>query len=208
MHLDGKLRHPVDAEAWKKMDALYPHFSSENSYIRLGIAADGFNPFRSMNINHSTWPIVLINYNLPHWLCMKPENLILSTLISGPESPKNSIDVYMQPLIAELKELWDEGVETYDASTNQTFNLRASLLWTISDFPGYAMLSGWSTEGYLGCPVCNYETSSQYLKYSKKVCYMNHRKFLDPGHKWRFDKIGSMVKSSWGSLLKFYLERT
>ena len=20
------------------------------------------------------------------------------------------------------------------------------------------------------------------------MCYMNHRKFLDPGHKWRFDK--------------------
>ncbi|XP_074351757.1 uncharacterized protein LOC141690898 [Apium graveolens] len=50
------------------------------------------------------------------------------------------------------------------------------------------MLSGWSTKGKLACPICNYETSSKYLKHSKKVCYMNHRKFLDPNHKWRSDK--------------------
>ncbi|XP_074373767.1 uncharacterized protein LOC141714130 [Apium graveolens] len=47
---------------------------------------------------------------------MKPENLILSTLIPGPVYPGNEIDVYMQPLIAELKELWAVGIETYDAS--------------------------------------------------------------------------------------------
>ncbi|KAL8122118.1 hypothetical protein AgCh_018747 [Apium graveolens] len=103
------------------------------------------------------------------------------------DSPKNSIDVFMQPLIAELKELWEVGVNTYDALADEDFNLRARVLWTISDFPGYAMLSGWSTKGKLGCPVCHYETSSLYLKYSKKMCYMNHRKFLPSAHKWRMD---------------------
>lgn len=170
------------------MDTNYPDFSSEIRNVSLGVAADGFNPYRSMNLSHSTWPIVLVNYNLPPWLCMKQENLILSTLISGPDSPKNSIDVFMQPLIAELKELWEVGVETYDSNTDQDFVLRARVLWTISDFPGYAMLSGWSTKGRLGCPVCHYETSSDYLKHSRKMCYMNHRKFLDPAHKWRRDK--------------------
>ena len=97
---DGKLRHPADGVAWKMMDARYPDFSSENRNVRLGLASDGFNPYRSMNSSYSTWPIVLVNYNLPPWLCMKQENLILSTLISGPDSPKNSIDVHMQLLIA------------------------------------------------------------------------------------------------------------
>ena len=119
---------------------------------------------------------------------MKQENLILSTLISGPDSPSNSIDVYMQPLIAELKELWEIGVQTYDSITNQNFNLRAAVLWTISDFPGYTMMSVWSTKGKLACPVCHYETCSQYLKHSRKMCYMHHRRFLDPSHKWRMDK--------------------
>ncbi|KAL8119767.1 hypothetical protein AgCh_017031 [Apium graveolens] len=92
------------------------------------------------------------------------------------------------PLIEELKELWETGVETYDAATNQVFMLCASVQWTISDFPGYTMLLGWSTKGKLACPVCHYETSLMYLKYSKKVWYMNHRKFLDTNHKWRSEK--------------------
>lgn len=141
-----------------------------------------------MTTSYSTWPIILVNYNLPPWLCMKPENLILSTIILDPESPKNNIDIFMQPLIEELKELWDIGIETYGAFTNQNFRLRTSVLWTISDFPGYAMLSGWRTKGKFSCPKCHYETSSMYLKHSKKMCYMNHRKFLVPEHKWRFDK--------------------
>ncbi|XP_071741395.1 uncharacterized protein [Rutidosis leptorrhynchoides] len=45
-------------------------------------------------------------------------------------SHSNNIDVYMQPLVDELKELWDTGVNTYDASTKSYFTLRASLLWT------------------------------------------------------------------------------
>ncbi|KAL6584538.1 hypothetical protein OROMI_003827 [Orobanche minor] len=185
---DEKLRHPADGQGWKSMNAKYPDFATEIRNVRLGLAADGFNPYCSMNSTHSTWPVVLVNYNLPPWLIMKSENLILSTLIPGPNYPGNEIDVYMQPLVAELKELWAYGVETYDAKCDSTFKLQASLLWTISDFPGYALLSGWSTKGKLACPSCHYETSSIYLKHSKKVVYLNHRKFLPPDHKWRSDK--------------------
>lgn len=95
----------------------------------------------------------------------------------------------MQPLIAELKELWDVGVETYDTLYGNTFTLRVSLLWTMSDFSGYGVLSGWSIKGKLACPVCHYCTSSIYLKHSRKVCYMNYWKFLPPGHKLRYDTL-------------------
>ena len=78
---------------------------------------------------------------------MKSKYSILSLLIPWPRSPGNDIDVYLQLLIDELKLLWNSGVETYDASRNQTFQMRAALMWTISDFPSYAMLSGWSTKG-------------------------------------------------------------
>ena len=91
---------------------------------------------------------------------------MLSLLIPGPKSPGNDIDIYLEPLVEELKVLWDLGVETYDASSNQTFQMRAALLWTISDFSAYAMLSGWSTKGKLACPCCNYRTCSTYLKHS------------------------------------------
>jgi hypothetical protein len=67
-------------------------------------------------------------------------------LIPGPKSPRMDIDVYLRPLILELKELWNNGVKTRDAGTKKNFRLCAILLWTINDLPAYAMLSGWSTK--------------------------------------------------------------
>ncbi|XP_020262677.1 uncharacterized protein LOC109838663 [Asparagus officinalis] len=185
---DGILRHPADGKAWKDFDEKHPEFALDPRNVRLGLSSDGFNPFRTMSIAHSTWPVILINYNLPPWMCLKAEYFMLSLLIPGPQSPGNNIDIYLQPLIDELKELWEVGLLTYDASIKQSFKLRVALLWTVSDFPGYAMLSGWSTKGRLACPYCNYSTCSEYLKYSKKMCYMDHRRFLKDDHPWRFNK--------------------
>nr|GEU58591.1 hypothetical protein [Tanacetum cinerariifolium] len=51
------------------------------------------------------------------------------------------IDVYLRPLIDDLKELWAlKGVETIDIATGQTFNMRAIVLWTINDFPARSSL--------------------------------------------------------------------
>ncbi|XP_059279095.1 uncharacterized protein LOC132033211 [Lycium ferocissimum] len=165
---DGIMRHPADSVAWKTLDELHPSFATEPRNVRLGLASDGFQPFKSSKTPYSIWPVVLIPYNLPPWLCMKQENFILSMLIPGPESPGDAIDVYLQPLIEELKELWETGVETFDASTRQNFMLHASLLWTINDFPAYTNLSGWSTKGKLACPCCNKETLSIRLENGKK----------------------------------------
>ena len=73
---------------------------------------------------------------------MKRSSLILSLVIPGPTSPGIAIDVYLQPLVEELRELWDVGVESFDASSNTRFQLRVALMWTINDFPAYADISG------------------------------------------------------------------
>lgn len=109
-------------------------------------------------------------------------------IIPGPKSPGNDINVYLQPLIEELKQLWEHGVETYDASLEQNFRLHAAILWTINDFSAYAVLSGWSTKGKLACPSCHKDTSSYRLKYGQKECYLCHRRFLKSDHKWRKNK--------------------
>ena len=63
-------------------------------------------------------------YNLPPSMCMKQPNMILSLLIP----PGQNFDVYLQPLIEELQELWKVGVVTYDALTQETFKMRAAVL--------------------------------------------------------------------------------
>ena len=104
-----------------------------------------------MNTTYSTWHVVLIPYNLPPWVCMKPSSFILSLIIPGKSSPGINIDVFLQPLIHELKLLWD-GVVVFNAYSNEYFNMRAVRRCTINDFPAYAILSGWSTKGYKACP--------------------------------------------------------
>ena len=114
---------------------------------------------------------------------MKPQSLILSILILGPSSPGEDIDVYMRPLLDELKELWVNGVETRDAYNSTLFNMRAAILWTINDYPDYTMMSGWSTKRYKACPTCNEETPSVGIR--SKIAYIGHRRFLDMDHEWR-----------------------
>ncbi|KAI5334366.1 hypothetical protein L3X38_024499 [Prunus dulcis] len=40
------------------------------------------------------------------------------------------------------------------------FTLRAAVMRTVNDFPAYAMVSGWSTKGYMACPVCKEDVTS------------------------------------------------
>lgn len=185
---DGIMRHPADSIAWKTFDSWYVEFSSDPRNVRLGLAADGFNPYGNMSTSYSTWPVILIPYNLPPWMCMKRSSFILSLLIPSPKSPLNDIDVYLQPLIKELKGLWDVKVKTYDISTKENFQMHAALMWTINDFPAYGDLFGWNTKGALACPSCNYNTRSRWLKYGGKYCFMGHRRFLDKNHRFRKDR--------------------
>ncbi|GKC22362.1 hypothetical protein Tco_1024512 [Tanacetum coccineum] len=110
-----KMQHPVDGGAWKKFDTKYPDFAKEPRNVRLGLAADGFNPFGNLSQAYNMWPVILTTYNLPPWLCMKESSFILTLLIPGPKSPGKDIDVYLRPLIEDLKVLWyRKGVETID----------------------------------------------------------------------------------------------
>ncbi|WCJ37874.1 hypothetical protein M5689_018973 [Euphorbia peplus] len=131
---DGKMTHPAHSPAWKAFDEAYKQYASDPRNVRLGLTSDGFQPFNNSKTSYSIWPIILIPYNLPPWMCMKESNFIFSTLIYGPQGPGDAIDVYLQPLVEELKELWVVGVKTFDASTRQNFTLHANLLWTIMIF--------------------------------------------------------------------------
>ena len=85
--------------------------------------------------------------------------MMLSMMISGPRQLGNDINVYLGPLIEDLRLLWDEGVEVFDPYEKVNFNLRAFLLWTVNDFPAYGNLSGYSVRGHHTCPICEQNTS-------------------------------------------------
>ncbi|XP_026458607.1 uncharacterized protein LOC113359141 [Papaver somniferum] len=72
--------------------------------------------------------------------------------------------------------------------TNSEFLLKTRMLWAIHDFTALGTLAGCVTHGYYACPTCGEETVSELLSYSKKICYMGHRRWLPSQHKYRFDK--------------------
>jgi len=116
---------------------------------------------------------------------MKQPNFILSLLIPGPKSPGKDIDVYLEPLVDELDSLFEKGVRTYDAFKKEHFRLHVAVHSTISDLPGLATLAGVATSGEYGCPKCHLLTCSFWLTKGKKTCYMDHRRFLGPNHRYR-----------------------
>ncbi|XP_021768464.1 uncharacterized protein LOC110732769 [Chenopodium quinoa] len=148
------------------------------------------NPFGTLSTQYSTWPVLLTIYNLPPWLCMKSRYIMLSLLISGPKQPGNDIDVYLAPLIEDLKLLWNEGVSMYDAYSKTNFTLRAMIFCTINDFPAYGNLSGYTVKGTKPCPICEDDLEALRLDNCGKHVYIDNRRHLPEDHPFRKNKRG------------------
>jgi hypothetical protein len=72
---------------------------------------------------------------------MKYEHMFLCLIIPGSDNLGPQLNVMMQPLIEELKQLW-VGVEAYDCQKKKKFNLKVAYLWSIHDFLAYGIFSG------------------------------------------------------------------
>ena len=185
---DGLMRHPADSPQWRNIDRKFKDFGEEDRNLRLGLSTDGMNPFGTLSTQYSTWPVLLTIYNLPPWLCMKSRYIMLSLLISGPKQPGNDIDVYLAPLIEDLKLLWNEGVQMFDAYSKTNFTLRAMIFCTINDFPAYGNLSGYTVKGRTPCPICEDDLEALRLDNCGKHVYMDNRRHLPEDHPFRFNK--------------------
>ncbi|KAL9227054.1 hypothetical protein vseg_002793 [Gypsophila vaccaria] len=106
-------------------------------------------------------------------------------LIFGSKQPGNDIDVYLTPLINDLKLLCDTGIQVFDAYRKEMFNLKVMLLCTIQDYPAYGNLSGYSVKGERGCCICEDGWKGKWLSASRKTVYYDHRSFLPRDHEYR-----------------------
>ncbi|CAL9005111.1 unnamed protein product, partial [Prunus brigantina] len=197
--IDGQMSHPADSPSWKLLDDKWLEFGNDPRNLRLALSSDGFNPHSSLSSRYSCWPVILVTYNLPPWMCMKRKFMMLTLLISGPKQPGNDIDVYLEPLIDDLKSLWGGIRGVYDAHNGEYFTLRAALMWTINDFPAYGNLSGCVVKGHKACPICGDDTPSHRLKNGHKICYIGHRKWLPINHLYRRQRAAFNRKPEYGT---------
>lgn len=120
---------------------------------------------------------------------------MLTLLIPGrSQVPFEYFDVWIRPLIDELKDLW-EGVPAYDVlkpEGQRVFKLRAAVLYTTHDFPGYGTVSGAAHQGYVACPPCGDQLRGKYAYESRKITYRDARRWVRPDHyirSRRYDKL-------------------
>ena len=188
---DGKQRSMVDSKMWMEFDNKWPDFSQEPRNIRLGLALHGVNPFSDQSTKWSTWPVFLINYNLPPWLATKSFFLMLSLIIPGKKSVNSeTIDVYLEPLFDELAELWKgiEAIQILRDNDSIQFTLRASLLLTIHDLPAYGTLTSLTVHGYHGCPACIFKPFVRHSISLRKCIYCGHHAYLKMELQYRRQK--------------------
>jgi len=71
----------------------------------------------------------------------KRKYLLLTVLISRPRQPGVDIDVFLEPLMQEMQNLW-EGVAMWDEFCKEDFTLNAMIFVTINDYPVLFALFG------------------------------------------------------------------
>jgi hypothetical protein len=113
--------HPSDGKAWQALVRFDLEFTRDLRSVCLGLSMDGFTPYTNNSTSYLCWPVFMMPYNLPPIKCMKEGVLFLALIVPGPKDPVTKINVFMQPLIEELKLLW-QWVEVYDSHLLHIFD--------------------------------------------------------------------------------------
>ena len=143
----------------------------------------------------------MLIYNFEPWFVTKKFFMSLCILILDKKSPTaKNIGVFIRPLLKELLQLW-HGVPALDFSKAQgsrNFTLRAVVMWTISDFPAYGLISGLCCKGYKGCPSCSIDNDARMAKTGdmlpnkrakgSKIVYGGMRRYLPRYHPYRCNR--------------------
>jgi hypothetical protein len=96
--------------------------------------------------------------------------------------------LYLGLLKEELDTLWKTPPRTWDAYTRTYFDMRAALITTVTDYPGYAYVSAQVGHGFNGCVKCMDDTPHLQLPRdpgSSKTVYPGARRWLRLDHPWR-----------------------
>jgi hypothetical protein len=79
----GVLRMSVNGYAFKKIEETWVDFKDEPRNVRFSLAAGGVNPFKKLRSIYSVWPIFVINNNIPPWMSIKREHIMLTKIVRG-----------------------------------------------------------------------------------------------------------------------------
>lgn len=74
---------PADGSAFMDIEEKWPHFKEKPRNLRLSLATNSVNPFGEMRSVYLVWPIFVINNNIPPWMSIKREHIVLAMIVPG-----------------------------------------------------------------------------------------------------------------------------
>ena len=150
----GYLADVFDGRIWKEWQFAFgkPFLAAPRNYGFM-LNVDWFQPFR--HSLYSVGALYMALMNLPRTERFKPENVFLIGVIPGPHEPKLNINTYLQPLVAELRALWEHGVSIKAHGLTSTQVFRAALLCVGCDVPAARKVCGFTGHASnVGCSKC------------------------------------------------------
>jgi hypothetical protein len=73
----------ANGSTFREIEEKWEDFKDEPCNVRLSFAADDVNPFRELRSIYSLWPIFVINNNIPPWMSIKREHIMLTMIVPG-----------------------------------------------------------------------------------------------------------------------------
>jgi hypothetical protein len=112
-HKEGKhdsedpdiMSHPAGSKAWEALHRFDLEFARDPRGFCLGLSTDGFQPHSEPSNPYSCWSVFVMPYNLPPNKCLKQGFIFLAFVILGPKEPKKQMNVFLCPLMEEMKKL-------------------------------------------------------------------------------------------------------
>jgi hypothetical protein len=80
---DNVLRMLADGSTLNYIEEKWPIFKEEPHNVRLSLAIDGVNPFGELHSTYSVCLVFFINNNLPPWMSIKREHILLAMIFLG-----------------------------------------------------------------------------------------------------------------------------
>ena len=137
-----------DGQVWRD----FQNFLSYPFCYMVTLNVDWFQPFT--HTEYALGAIYLVIQNLPRDIRYKEENVILVGLLPGPSEPKGCINSYLSPLVDELQQAWEKGIQL--KISNGTYSLFRVMLSCVScDLPASKKVCGFlSHNAKYGCHKC------------------------------------------------------
>ena len=144
---EGVYADIFDGQVWKDFQVHEGKpYLQEPGNLAFMLNVDWFQPYK--NINDSVGVMYLAVMNLPREERFKKDNIIVVGLIPGPHEPKEHINVFLEPFVSDLKQLWA------GLNIDGQF-VRGALLSLASDIPAARKTGGFL--GHMakkGCSKC------------------------------------------------------